>query len=346
VTWTALPAARVEGGRVIDAASIGGVPFNPSTLGGNPTVAVTADLDPTLSAWVGAGFADQATMPYWSSGKIWALLRSTGTYSVFTPAGEVAGTIPGTAVNGFHKLKVQYTPSTRQTVVWINNVQVLSQVLATAPDIHYAGFHMYQSAGGRVDNFQVLSQGVAVISDTFSGSGSVQGRPAQTGGVTWTALPGAVLSGGVVIDSGAIAGVPFNPSTLIGNPTIAVSADADPAFSDWVGVGFADQATEPYWSAGKLWVLVRGTGGYSVFTPAGQVASGTIPGTPVNGFHRLLVRFTPSTLVATVSINGVQVYSQTLSTAPDIRYAGFHMYRAAEGGGKLDNFEVTASANP
>jgi serine protease len=346
VTWTALPAARVEGGRVIDGASIAGVPFNPSLIGGNPTVAVTADVDPSLSAWVGAGFADQATAPYWSSGKIWALVRSTGNYSVFTPAGEVTGTIPGTPVNGFHKLKVQYTPSTRQAVVLINNVQVFSQILAVAPDIRYAGFHMYQSAGGRLDNFQVLSQGVAVISDTFSGSGSVHGRPTPVGGVTWTAQPGAVLSADAVIDGGAIAGVPFNPSTLVGNPTVAVSADADPALSDWVGVGFADQATEPYWSNGKLWVLVRSNNGYSVFTPAGQVANGTIPGAPINGFHRLLVRFTPSTLQATVSINGVQVYSQTLTTAPDIRYAGFHMYRAAEGGGKLDNFEVTATSNP
>lgn len=346
VTWTALPAARINGERVIDGASIAGVPFNPSALKGNPTVAVTADVDPNLSAWVGAGFADQATAPYWSSGKIWALVRSNGNYSVFTPAGQVAGTIPGTPVNGFHKLTVQYTASTRQAVVTINNVQVFSQILATAPNIQYAGFHMYQAAGGRLDNFQVLSQGVAVISDTFSGSGSVHGRTTPVGGATWAAQPGAVLSSGAVIDGAAIAGVPFDPSTLAGSPTVAVSADADPSVSEWVGIGFADQATGPYWSHGKLWVLVRSTGGYSVITATGQGTNGTIPGTPVNGFHRLLVRFTPSTLLATVSINGVQVYSQTLSAPLDIRYAGFHMYRAAEGGGKLDNFEVTSTSNP
>ena len=47
-----------------------------------------------------------------------------------------------------------------------------------------------------------------------------------------------------------------------------------------------------------------------------------------------------------VLVNGVQVYSGTLGSALSVSYAGFHMQRAAEGAGKLDNFLVVSTATP
>ncbi|HEX3126553.1 MAG TPA: S8 family serine peptidase, partial [Thermoanaerobaculia bacterium] len=126
-----------------------------------------------------------------------------------------------------------------------------------------------------------------LIFDSFSSTGSLNGRTSEVGGVTWTAQPAAMFSGGRIVDGAAVGGVPFNPSTLPGTPKVAVSGDIDPALSAWVGLGFADQATAAYWSAGKLWALLTSSGTFTVFAAGSQVASGVIPGAPVNGFHHV-----------------------------------------------------------
>ena len=341
--WSARAGARTSAGTVVDNAAIGGVPLKLKAERTAATVAISADVDPTSSDWVGVGFANAATAPYWNSGELWVLLRPNGNYAVRTQSGLLSsGAIPGTPTNGYHQVEVQYAISTNLATVLINGTAVVSsQSLPATPNVQYAGFHMNRSAegGGKVDNFEVTLGSNVLASDSFTGGGPLHGRSVDVGGVTWSAEPAAVLGGGRVIDSASIGGIPFDPSTLPGTPTVALTADVNPTSSDWVGVGFADAAASPYWSSGELWVLLQPNGNYIAYALGSQLATGTIPGTATNGFHQVEVRYATGSNQATILLNGTAVVSaQTLTSAPNISHAGFHMARA--GGAKIDNFEV------
>jgi serine protease len=353
VNWIARPGAVLSGSRVLDSAAIGGVPIS-VTVGTSGVLTFQADVNPNVSDWVGTGFARSATQPYWGWGELWILVKPTGKYTAFaqgTSSVLGSGTIPGTATNGYHQVEIHYTPSTRLATFFLNGTQVVSQVLASAPDIQYAGFHMYVAAegGARLDNFEVqvpTASTPMVITDAFSGGGPLNGRTAESGNAQWTARDAARVGGGRVQDSAAIAGVPFDPSTHPGERMLTLTADLDPFKSDWVGTGFASGPNQAYWSIGQLWVLVRPSGSYSVSANRTTVATGTIPGTATNGYHHAEIQYNTQTRLATILLNGVQVFSGTLASAPDIQYAGFHMHTAAEGGGKIDNFEVRSVALP
>lgn len=178
------------------------------------------------------------------------------------------------------------------------------------------------------------------VSDSFTGSGPLDGRPAEVGGVIWTAREGTVLSGGTVLDEAAVAGVPIDPASLPGNPTLTVSADVDPKDSNSVSVGFSSDAIIAYQVAGQLFVRLRSDGTYLVFADGSFLPSGTIPGTPVGGFHHVEVQYKSANTTASVRINGIEVFADFLVASPDIHYAGFHMSGGAASATKLDNFEV------
>ncbi len=154
--------------------------------------------------------------------------------------------------------------------------------------IQYAGFQFYKSAGGggKIDNFDITDKGTSVITDTFTGSGVVNGRTTTTGSLTWTSGP-AVVTGGYVTDPDAIGGVPFDPTALSGNPTVVVTGAINPVTSTWGGLGFSSSAAGAYWDDGQIWALVRSNGNYAVHVLGTQVASGAIPGTPVSGFSTI-----------------------------------------------------------
>ena len=354
-TWTARQGARTGAGRVIDSAAIGGVPLDPSFFSGGASVAVSARIAPTLTEWVGAGFAASPYQAYWGAGQFWVLLRPSGTYAIHangTASNLGSGSIPGSPVGGYHEVEVRYDSAANSGSVLINGVQVLTgQPLGFTPALDFAGFHMHGAAegGGKVDDFEVVrvsAPSQVLVADGFTGGGTLNGRTTDVGAVTWSARAGAYLGSGRVMDSAAVGGVPIDVESLGSYPLLGVSADADPTGSEWVGVGLASQATASYWSAGQAWVLVRPGGGFSVFVGGSKVASGTIPGTPVGSFHRMEIRYGTTTGQVEALLNGQIVYSGTVGSALDVQFAGFHMYGAAEGGGKLDNFEVVSTAAP
>ena len=340
--WTARPGAWMFGGRVTDSPAIGGVPFNAQAQGAT-VVSVAAEVKASGADWVGIGFSSAPIGPYWVFSDIWILLLPDDTYEAFALGSQLnAGTIPGAAVNGFHHVDVRYDTGANTATVLINGTAVVSsQTLASTPDIQYAGFHMHKAAefGGQIDNFQVTSAGNVVISDSFTGNGVLNGRTAENGGVQWNTRDGAVISGGVLLDSAAIGGFPFEPSALPDTPTVTLSAEVDPFASDWAAVGFARAADQAYWSYGEFWVLVRPNGLYSIWVAGSQLSSGTIPGTAVNGYHHVELSYDTGVNTITVLLNGTAVVSsQSVPSMPDIRYAGFHMHTS--GGGKIDNFGV------
>ncbi len=355
VAWSARPSAEVGGGQAFDRLAIAGVPFDPNTTDRDPTFAVAAQVNPTLSGWAGVGFANKPTNAYWSAGQVWVLLRPEGTYTALANGTAITlgtGTIPGTPVNGFHSVEVRYRVERNETTVLINGVTVLADLdLGFTPDIQYAGLHLHGAAenGTKIDSFEVrrVSAPAAVlISDGFTGSGALHGRLTDVGGVTWTARSGAVLSGGTVTDGAAIAGLPLALPSFPG--LLTLEADVAPAGSEWAGIGFANQPTTAYWSAGQLWVLLRPAGTYTVFAngTAIQLATGTIPGAPISGFHHVELRLDRAANTATVLLNGVTVLTgQPLGFTPAISHAGFHLYRANEAV-RLDNFEVVATGAP
>jgi len=200
-----------------------------------------------------------------------------------------------------------------------------------------------------LDNFQVATISPAVdvlIADTFAGNGPLHGRSAEVGSVTWSAQNGAVTYGGWVLDSAAIAGVPFDPTALPGRPTVAVAAGVDPYASVAVSVGFSSQAATAYQVAGQLFVRLKPDGTYAVFADGSLQPLGTIPGSAVNGFHQVEVRYGTATGMGTVRINGTAVFSQALTSVPDIQYAGFHVAGGSYGGTKIDDFRVLANTAP
>ncbi len=348
-------AAQTSGGRVVDLSAIGGVPLGSGIFSGGPTVAIKARVDLTYTDWIGVGFSDQASQVFWQAGQLWVLLRSTGTYEAYSngttsPLGS--GAIPGTPVDGYHQVEVRYDSAASSGTILINGITVVSGAsLGFTPGVQFAGFHMQKAreGGGKLDDFEVRKLGSpdqVLISDSFTGAGSLDGRTADVGGVSWSARRAAWTTGGRVVDLAAIGGVPVNPATLGSFPTLRVSADADPTSSEWVGVGLADQATGKYWAAGQLWALVRPAGTFEAYGGGVLLASGTIPGTPSGAYHHIEVRYDTSTLQAVVLLNGIQVYSGTLGSALGVSYAGFHMHGAAEGGGKVDNFAVASTATP
>lgn len=344
--WTARPGAEVIAGRVRDSAAVGGLPFDPATLRGEPVVTLSAGVDPTSSPWVGVGFASQATAAYPTAGALWTLLRENGTYTVRDGSGPLAsGTIPGTATGGFHRVEIEYDVATNRAAFRLNGVEVHSQVLAAVPDIRFAGFEMRRAAegGARLDDLQLTTARAVLLSDTFAGKGSLDGRQAEVGGV-WSARRGAVVDGDRVVDSAAIGGVPFDLGGLAGDRVVVVRGDVDPTASGWVGLGFASEAAKAYWASGELWALLRESGTYSLHDGNGPLASGAIPGPLAGGYHEMEIEYHTGSRRAVLRIDGSEVYSGILAAAPDIRFAGFHMHGA--GGGKLDDFEVQATVVP
>lgn len=160
VTWDASEAALASGGRVLDQTAIGGVPFDPFALPGRPTVAVTAEIDPTSSLSVAVGFSSLADKAYQIAGQLFVRLSGDDEYQVYADGSfGPLNTIPGSPVGGYHHAEVRYNTASGRAVILVNGVEVLSQILTMTPDIHYAGFHMAGAAQGaaRLDDFQVLA---------------------------------------------------------------------------------------------------------------------------------------------------------------------------------------------
>ena len=163
----------------------------------------------------------------------------------------------------------------------------------------------------------------------------------EFGGVAWNARPGAVVGNGWLVDSAAIGGIPFDLGSFPGASTTTISAQVDPLASGWVAIGFADSADGSYIQHGELWVLVRTNGKYVIWAVGSRLQVGDIPGIAIEGFHRVELTYDPGANTATVRINGTAVMtSQPLPSTPDIHFAGFHMFKAGDGGSKIDNFEV------
>lgn len=346
LAWIARQGAETRSGVAGDSPAIGGLPFQLSQTASTNTLSLTARVDPYASDWVGVGFADQPTGAYWSTGELWVLVRPNGNYSVLALGSQLGkGAIPGSSSNGYHTVDVRYRRSDRLATVRINGVQVVSQTLAADPNVTHVGFHMYNAAegGAKLDDFdlRVLGSATPILRDTFTAKGGLDGRVAEVGGATWTALRGARLINNEIRDSTAAAGVPFDVASLPGTPTVKLNAKVRTygSNSGWNAVGFANAPAKPYWAGGELWVAFDKLGGYWMEDPSGVLVSGSVPGVPTGDFHAVEITYDTGAGTATVSINGVQVFSGAVAT-PNILYAGFHLHTPT-GADQIDDFEVS-----
>ncbi len=349
--WAARSGAGLGGGAVRDLAAIGAVAINPGSSG---TLRFQLDVNPTSAQYVGAGFASTSYNAYTQAGQLWVSLGPAGSYTVYfnrTTTVLASGSIPGSPAGGYHRVEIFYVLETRLATVDLNGVQVVSQVLPSAPAISYAGFNMHGATEGSsvVDNLLLevpTAYSTILIHDTFSGLGALDGRITASGNAQWIGSDGAGVRAGRGLDIAAIAGVPFDSATHGGERSLTLSADVNPTGAQYIFAGFANSATQEYFSAGRLWVAVGSAGDYVAVANGVTLGTGSIPGTPSKSYHHLEIQYNTQTRVAKVLLNGVQVVSKALESAPDIRFAGFHMLGATQGQSRLDNFEVRSIGLP
>ncbi|MEM8960438.1 MAG: S8 family serine peptidase [Acidobacteriota bacterium] len=345
VTWNAEPGAQLAGGTVIDSSAIAGVPIDPLVLSGTTTLRITADAEPKNAEWIGVGFADSATQAYWAGSKIWVLVRSNGQYTAFAEGESVgAGAIPNPPASGPHAIEVRYHTASQVVEYVLNGVVVEITTLTSTPVISHAGFHMYRAAHqARVDDFAVHADATVVLSDSFIGSGALDGRQTTVGGSTWSARPGATVVRGRVQDDEAIATVPFDPTGHLGDRILTFGADLDVDGVNWIGAGFTQAPGGKFWTSGSLWLILRESGNWSLHTDglSTTVASGSVD-VSSSEVVPVSIRYHTATRRVLARIGGVIVADEILGSAPLITHAGFHMRVAVEGGGKVDNVNLVS----
>lgn len=189
-----------------------------------------------------------------------------------------------------------------------------------------------------------------IYEDTFEGSTSGQnlnGSSTEVGGGTWSANGNTKFGNNDnvtgVSSTSAIAGLPFDPTSYSGEPVTRVSANIDPAGSNWVGLGFSSSAQGGYWSDGQFWVLLRPAGTYKIWTDGtnASLGEGSIPNFVSGSVNLLEIEYRPASNEGLVTINGTEVLSATsLGFTPSIANVGVHIYSGTNNTTTMDDFSV------
>jgi len=214
----------------------------------------------------------------------------------------------------------------------------------------------------------------AIVQDTFTNNqtnrqmgDSLVGTTAEIGGVVWEGRSTAVFSdtGYItnVTDSLPRAAIPFDLDAYDGKP-ITIEADVnliDGLGDSWVSLGFM-QGTGSVWESGRLWMLVRRDGRYTVFAHATvyKLGQGQIDlAGDEDSLKNAVMRYDPVENTVEVWINGNPI---TLTTSdldnldggngytPTVTHVGFttHVvgpFQQADAF-MLDNFKVALPEPP
>ena len=186
--WTAVEALVLDDGVVTNdnfywGPAVGGLAFDPREVSAQGGIfSLSASLDSSNVSWTGVGFAQAAAVPYWTSGEIWAFLRSTGHLQVFANGLEhllYSSPIPAPGYNstGSNSLEIVYDRSTQAVAVKLNGtaqslaVSNLGSVSFT-PEISHVGFHAHRQGGLPADSVRIAdirleADGQELFQDTF-----------------------------------------------------------------------------------------------------------------------------------------------------------------------------------
>ncbi|MCB1033782.1 MAG: cadherin-like domain-containing protein, partial [Acidobacteria bacterium] len=214
----------------------GGVPFDPDSMVGAPSVlTVGADAQVTSgTGWVAVGLAGSAVGSFWTDGA-WLLVQSTGHWTLYDGGHGSGALSQSTApVAGFlageeNAIKLQYDRIAGTISAWVNEeTLVVDKPLQSSPPVTtYAGFHIFGSDNDvsgriRVDDFWAMAgtaggeqDDALVVSQSFPSTmacGQTAGatvRVKNTGNTAWYRLPVA-RGGGYKWD--VLPSDPFTPT--------------------------------------------------------------------------------------------------------------------------------------
>ncbi|MES2661072.1 MAG: PA14 domain-containing protein [Verrucomicrobiota bacterium] len=201
----------------------------------------------------------------------------------------------------------------------------------------------------------------ANYTETFAGTGALNGNTTETGTGTWGSSTGWVRNNGVATKSAtgdAHALLPFLPQPgYVYTLSLEIDPTNSPGSADWFALGFTnDVATNTalytqaslFPSIGQSWMLARANGSdggtmtaFASATTNPISASPTI--SPVGAYDTLSVMLDTrnSAWVSTYYMNGTLLATHNHAGALTIKSAGFSSYRNAVG--NVRNFRLTST---
>jgi RHS repeat-associated protein len=251
LTWAANPTVVFGSNHIThvgEGSHIGGIPFDPDADPSHPVATLQVDVDPSGAKWPAIGFSYSATGGYWGHGQVWMLLHTGGQKVVVFADGTnhklVDVSAPGYRADAYNSLKIAYDSATNQVSAWVNGTLVLNgydlDTIGFEPDIHYAGFHLWNSDQGtthtmRIDNFE-LNVAAGPVTVTLAGT------PKFVPGSAPADASGDTTATGIVPAS-------RQPSTAVVSPaSLSVTATAqvsDTITYDWSSLDTLRSATTP-----------------------------------------------------------------------------------------------------
>ncbi|GAA5131555.1 hypothetical protein GCM10023212_42970 [Luteolibacter yonseiensis] len=197
----------------------------------------------------------------------------------------------------------------------------------------------------------------ANLSETFTGTGALNGKILATGTGTWSASTGWNRNNGVANKSAAgdiHALVPFAPQAgYVYTLSLEIDPTNSPGSADWFALGFSSQPSTTLPSSlfptvGQAWVLLRANGSDGGTARAFSSASAnqlsfspvvSPPGT--YDMLRIVLDTRNPNWVSTYSFNGASLGTHTHNGALAIQSAGISGYGNALG--NVRNFRLTSS---
>jgi hypothetical protein len=385
LTWVAHNSVEYGSGVIRNAnggaggSHIGGVPFilDPS----RPLATVAAEVKVYGSEWIGIGFSRSATGSYWSHGRVWMLLRPNGVVTIFADSTNLIlhqQTVPNFNPGVYNALAIAFNKTDKTVSAWVNGVKILDNYDLKMHDpfdlnISHTGFHMYNSNLSisrlmEIDYFAVSASQVqdprVCITDGFTNISPLRdigdllhGTFTESGGRQWNANLWVVFGANSITNTGIldshIGGVPFNPNGYPGKPVVSVEAMVKVEGSEWIGLGFANDAQGGYWGVGQVWFLLKKTGQTEIWAKGTNYFLGG-PFAPVfyaTAYNHMRVELDTRDNTFSVWVNNVRLLNRydldLKGFRPNITHAGFHMYNGSlrtQGQMKVDDFKVCASA--
>jgi len=184
--WTATSELTLNAGIATNSSfswgpTAAGIAFDPAEVAPSATLNLSAEVDSTNVSWTGVGFASDANQAYWTSGELWAFLRSNGKLQVVAGGLQhslYSSTVPAPGYQaGANEIEIEYAPSTNTVKVWLNGVaqsfpQSVLNSAGYTPQISHVGFQVHRQGGllanqASVRDFVVQANGSDLFRDSF-----------------------------------------------------------------------------------------------------------------------------------------------------------------------------------
>jgi hypothetical protein len=282
---------RVSGGGVDEHVRFA---FHPVEHQRSAVVYLEAWIDPGSNGWSGVGFTNGEHGPLPNTGQLWMKIDDRGRIEVRANGAsnslyKDSHTHPA-YVEGENLIRIEYNRRLNTARAWINKTELLLGPVdkhGFVPDIQAVAFQLRDNGNNLTDGDSTKRKSLggsgiggilagfddAVVGDQFNVVDPLQqghhegdllnGVATQFGDETWYANADAGFGPGYAtnIGLGAVKVLaPFNPDDHPGYATASTEAIINPGDADWVGIGFASNATGSLNGHGTVWAQFFATG--------------------------------------------------------------------------------------